>query len=53
MTDRNQNDDFMENDSFEAQVAELAAQSSLESKRNSDNPFLYPPINPHPRSDLE
>lgn len=53
MADYNQEDEIPENDSFEAQIAELAAQSSLNSKRTDDNQFLYPPINPHPRSDLE
>jgi len=53
MTPYNPEDDLPENDSFEAQIAELAAKSSHESNENSHNQFLDPPINPHPRSDLE
>ncbi|WP_156926649.1 hypothetical protein [Cohnella panacarvi] len=53
MTRYNQEDELPEMDSFEAQIAELAAQSPKKNKESGRNPFLDPPINPHPRSDLE
>ncbi len=53
MTDYNQDDELLEIDSFETQIAELAAKSSHENKDDSRNQFLDPPINPHPRNDVE
>jgi hypothetical protein len=55
MTENNQNDEVQENRTYDAQVAELAADMSDD--ENSDdlqeNEFLFPPINPHYRNDLE
>lgn len=49
----NMQDEVPENDSFEAQIAEFSAKPSNEKKEKNENQFLSPPINPHPRSDLE
>ncbi len=63
MTENNQFDEVEDYVSFEAMSAMTAAEMPDESENPDDhdpkkdnqfdNQFLYPPINPHPRNDLE
>ncbi|NOU87274.1 hypothetical protein GC102_15995 [Paenibacillus sp. LMG 31460] len=59
MTENNQFDEVEDFVSFEAMSAMTAAETPDESENSDDhdpmkdNQFLYPPINPHPRNDLE
>lgn len=63
VTENNQFDEVEDYVSFEAMSAMTAAEMPDESENPDDhdpkkdiqfdNQFLYPPINPHPRNDLE